>query len=95
MFYKSFISILFMRNFYLDLSIFEQHKKDKKKTITENNMSNEDFFAHKIRTLFARFDVDSNGKIEKEDFACWSQKLISICLLFLFLIKYKIIAKSK
>jgi hypothetical protein len=52
----------------------------KSKTKNKNKMSDEDFFAHKIRTLFSRFDVDSNGKIEKEDFAGWSQKLISIGL---------------
>lgn len=37
-----------------------------------------DLFAHKIRTLFSRFDMDSNGKIELNDFSSWSQKLIAI-----------------
>lgn len=40
-------------------------------------MSN-DFFAHKIRTLFSRFDMDQNGRIEHPDFANWAQKIISI-----------------
>ena len=37
-----------------------------------------DFFAKKISTLFTRFDMDKNGKIEEDDFDAWSNKLISI-----------------
>ncbi len=37
-----------------------------------------DFFAKKISTLFTRFDMDKNGKIEEDDFDTWSNKLISI-----------------
>ena len=37
-----------------------------------------DFFARKISTLFARFDMDKNGKIEEDDFDRWSESLISI-----------------
>lgn len=33
------------------------------------------FFDQKIRTLFARFDFDNNGKIEKEDFEKWVSNL--------------------
>lgn len=35
------------------------------------------FFDQKIRTLFARFDFDNNGKIEKEDFEKWVANLTS------------------
>lgn len=38
----------------------------------------QDFFATKIRTLFARFDVDLNGKIEEDDFDKWSENLIGL-----------------
>lgn len=41
-------------------------------------MSNKDFFALKIRTLFNRFDMDLNGKIEEDDFYKWCEKLIAI-----------------
>lgn len=34
------------------------------------------FFDQKIKTLFTRFDMDNNGKIEKEDFENWSNRLI-------------------
>ncbi len=37
-----------------------------------------DFFAKKITTLFDRFDMDRNGKIEEDDFDRWSESLISI-----------------
>jgi Ca2+-binding EF-hand superfamily protein len=37
-----------------------------------------DFFAKKISTLFTRFDMDKNGKIEEDDFDRWSESLISI-----------------
>jgi len=30
-----------------------------------------DFFATKIKTLFTRFDMDGNGKIEEDDFDKW------------------------
>ena len=40
-----------------------------------------DFFAKKIATLFTRFDMDKNGKIEEDDFATWSSKLVSIGIL--------------
>jgi Ca2+-binding EF-hand superfamily protein len=40
-----------------------------------------DFFAKKISTLFTRFDMDKNGKIEEDDFDTWSNKLISIGIL--------------
>lgn len=33
------------------------------------------FFDQKIRTLFARFDFDNNGRIEKEDFETWCSNL--------------------
>jgi Ca2+-binding EF-hand superfamily protein len=33
------------------------------------------FFDQKIRTLFARFDFDGNGRIEKEDFETWCNNL--------------------
>lgn len=33
------------------------------------------FYDQKIKTLFARFDFDHNGKIEKEDFQKWSSRL--------------------
>jgi len=33
------------------------------------------FFDQKIRTLFARFDFDGNGKIEKDDFETWTNNL--------------------
>jgi Ca2+-binding EF-hand superfamily protein len=36
------------------------------------------FFEQKIRTLFHRFDMDHNGKIEIEDFNQWSAKLAKI-----------------
>ena len=36
-----------------------------------------DFFERKIRTLFARFDVDGSGSIEEEDFDKWADKLVS------------------
>jgi len=32
------------------------------------------FFDQKIRTLFTRFDMDGNGKIEVDDFNQWSAK---------------------
>lgn len=35
------------------------------------------FFDHKIKTLFTRFDLDHNGKIEKEDFESWAKRLAS------------------
>ena len=37
-----------------------------------------DFFAQKIATLFDRFDMDRNGKIEEDDFDRWSDALIAI-----------------
>ena len=37
-----------------------------------------DFFAKKITTLFTRFDMDKNGKIEEDDFDRWSEELIAI-----------------
>jgi len=37
-----------------------------------------DFFAKKISTLFTRFDMDKNGKIEEDDFDNWSESLIAI-----------------
>ncbi len=37
-----------------------------------------DFFAKKIATLFTRFDMDKNGKIEEDDFDRWSESLIAI-----------------
>jgi len=37
-----------------------------------------DFFANKIATLFTRFDMDKNGKIEEDDFDRWSETLIAI-----------------
>ena len=37
-----------------------------------------DFFAKKISTLFNRFDMDKNGKIEEDDFDRWSESLIAI-----------------
>ena len=37
-----------------------------------------DFFARKISTLFNRFDMDKNGKIEEDDFDRWSESLIAI-----------------
>ena len=37
-----------------------------------------DFFAKKISTLFTRFDMDKNGKIEEDDFDRWSESLIAI-----------------
>ncbi len=42
-----------------------------------------DFFAIKINTLFNRFDMDRNGKIEEEDLARWSDALISIGKIFI------------
>jgi hypothetical protein len=33
------------------------------------------FYDSKIKTLFTRFDMDNNGKIEKEDFENWSSRL--------------------
>ena len=36
------------------------------------------FFDQKIRTLFTRFDMDGNGKIEVDDFNQWSAKLAQI-----------------
>ena len=36
------------------------------------------FFDQKIRTLFHRFDMDRNGKIEIDDFKKWSAKLAKI-----------------
>ena len=36
------------------------------------------FFDQKIRTLFARFDMDGNGMLEVEDFNQWSAKLAKI-----------------
>jgi Ca2+-binding EF-hand superfamily protein len=36
------------------------------------------FFDQKIRTLFTRFDMDGNGKIEVDDFNQWSAKLAKI-----------------
>ena len=36
------------------------------------------FFEQKIRTLFHRFDMDHNGKIEIDDFNKWSSKLAKI-----------------
>lgn len=40
-----------------------------------------DFFAKKIATLFTRFDMDKNGKIEEDDFDTWSSKLVAIGIL--------------
>jgi hypothetical protein len=39
------------------------------------------FFDQKIKTLFTRFDMDNNGRIEKEDFENWSNRLVSSCSL--------------
>ena len=36
------------------------------------------FFDQKIRTLFTRFDMDGNAKIEVDDFNQWSAKLAKI-----------------
>ena len=36
------------------------------------------FFDQKVRTLFTRFDIDGNGKIEVDDFNAWSAKLAQI-----------------
>jgi len=36
------------------------------------------FVDQKIRTLFTRFDIDANGKIEVDDFNAWSAKLAQI-----------------
>ena len=36
------------------------------------------FFDQKIRTLFKRFDMDGNAKIEVDDFNQWSAKLAKI-----------------
>ena len=35
-----------------------------------------DFFTRKINTLFTRFDMDGNGKIEEDDFDKWSETLV-------------------
>ena len=43
------------------------------------------FYDSKIKTLFTRFDMDNNGKIEKEDFEAWSNRLASAGLLNFFL----------
>ena len=37
-----------------------------------------DFFAKKIATLFDRFDMDRNGKIEEDDFDRWTDNLVMI-----------------
>ena len=37
-----------------------------------------DFFAKKIATLFDRFDMDRNGKIEEDDFDRWTDNLVKI-----------------
>ena len=34
-----------------------------------------DFFERKIRTLFTRFDIDLNGRLEIDDNKNWGQKL--------------------
>lgn len=35
-------------------------------------------FDQKIKTLFTRFDIDGNGRIEVDDFKAWSAKLAEI-----------------
>ena len=42
-----------------------------------------DFFAIKINTLFERFDMDRNGRIEEDDLVRWSNALISIGKIFM------------
>jgi hypothetical protein len=41
-----------------------------------------DFFERKIRTLFTRFDIDLNGKLEIDDIKNWGQKLTKSGLVF-------------
>ena len=42
-----------------------------------------DFFERKIRTLFTRFDIDLNGKLEIDDIKNWGQKLTKSGLVFI------------
>ena len=42
-----------------------------------------DFFERKIRTLFTRFDIDLNGRLEIDDIKNWGQKLTK-SVLFLY-----------
>lgn len=39
------------------------------------SLAQSEFFERKIKTLFTRFDFDSNGMIEIEDFKSWGAKL--------------------
>ncbi len=41
-----------------------------------------DFFERKIRTLFTRFDIDLNGRLEIDDIKNWGQKLTKSGLFF-------------
>ena len=51
------------------------------------------FFDSKIKTLFTRFDMDNNGKIEKEDFESWSNRLAATGY-YLFYFKIKTINRK-
>ena len=41
-------------------------------------MTHQDFLEKKVRTLFSRFDMDSNGTIEESDFDKWADNLVSL-----------------
>jgi len=44
-------------------------------------MADQQFFEKKVRTMFTRFDADSNGTIEETDFDQWADKLIKLGLI--------------
>jgi hypothetical protein len=48
-------------------------------------MADQQFFEKKVRTMFTRFDADSNGTIEDTDFDQWADKLIKLGLIFIFI----------
>ena len=51
---------------------------EKKLLEYNRNRPGMDFFAKKIATLFDRFDMDRNGKIEEDDFDRWTDNLVKI-----------------
>ncbi len=41
-------------------------------------MADQQFFEKKVKTMFTRFDADSNGTIEETDFDQWTDNLIKL-----------------
>jgi hypothetical protein len=48
-------------------------------------MADQQFFEKKVRTMFTRFDADSNGTIEDTDFDQWADKLIKLGFIFIYI----------